>query len=122
MKLLICEDNNLSLKVMEHKLKRDGFEVVTASDGKIASSILREQKIDFLITDLHMPYVSGLDLIKLVRDKLKQNIPIIMISIDSFDENILMAFEMGADDYITKPFDSQELSVRVKHQLFKYQK
>ncbi len=114
MKVLIVEDDSMTRKALEHRMKIDGYEVVSAPDGKQALEILQKENIDLLLTDLHMPNFSGLDLIKFVRSNLKLNIPIIMVTRVGLEETVLSAFELGADDYITKPFSPDELSLRVK--------
>ncbi|NJK97932.1 MAG: response regulator transcription factor, partial [Bacteroidales bacterium] len=97
MKILICEDDTMTLKALEHKLKKDGYEIISAKDGKSASEILSEQSdIDLLLTDLHMPVLSGLELISFVRGKLKSNMPIVMLTRVGLEETVLQAFELGA--------------------------
>jgi two-component system response regulator VicR len=114
MKVLVVEDDSMTRKALEHRLKIDGYNVVTASDGKQAVDILTKDSFDIILTDLHMPLFSGLDLIKYVRNDLKKNIPILMVTRVGLEETVLTAFELGADDYITKPFSPDELSLRVK--------
>ncbi|HEX3009061.1 MAG TPA: response regulator transcription factor [Bacteroidales bacterium] len=120
MKILICEDDTLTLKALEHKLKKDGYTIISAQDGKTACDMLSElNDIDLLLTDLHMPVLSGLELINFVRGNLKSNMPIIMLSRVGLEETVLQAFELGADDYITKPFNPDELTLRIKRLLIK---
>jgi two-component system, OmpR family, response regulator VicR len=121
MNILVCDDDILTLKTVEYKLKKEGYRVLTAIDGAEGSRILRENDngIDFLITDQHMPYFSGIELINLVRNELKLDIPIIMLTRVSIDEIRTQAFEMGADDYITKPFSPDALTFKVKHVLMR---
>ncbi len=120
MKILICEDDTMTLKALEHKLKKEGYEIISAKDGKSACDILSEQKdIDLLLTDLHMPVLSGLELISFLRGKLQSNMPIVMLTRVGLEETVLQAFELGADDYITKPFNPDELALRIKRLLLK---
>lgn len=120
MKILICEDDTMTLKALEHKLKKEGYNVVSAQDGKSACDILKAQHdIDLLLTDLHMPLLSGLELINFVRGDLKSHLPIIMLTRVGLEETVLHAFELGADDYITKPFNPEELALRIKRLLLK---
>ena len=120
MKILICEDDLMTLKALEHKLKNEGYETITALDGKQAIDILNSNPaIDLLLTDLHMPLTSGLELITHVRNVLKSNIPIVMLTRVGLEDTVLHAFELGADDYITKPFSPDELSLRIKRLLIK---
>lgn len=120
MKILVCEDDTMTLKALEHRLKKEGYTVITAADGKKAAEILStDTDIDLLLTDLHMPMLGGLELISLVRSNLKSNLPIIMLTRVGLEETVLHAFELGADDYITKPFNPDELALRIKRLLIK---
>jgi DNA-binding response OmpR family regulator len=120
MKILICEDDTMTLKALEHKLKKEGYEIIAAKDGKSACDLLSElTDIDLLLTDLHMPVLSGLELINFVRGKLQSNMPIVMLTRVGLEETVLQAFELGADDYITKPFNPDELALRIKRLLLK---
>ena len=114
MKVLIVEDDSMTRKALEHRLKMDGFDVFSAIDGKQGAEKIKDNGFDIVLTDLHMPNFSGLDLIKYIRNDLKSNIPIIMVTRVGLEETVLTAFELGADDYITKPFSPDELSLRVK--------
>lgn len=120
MKILICEDDLMTLKALEHKLKNEGYETITVHDGKQAIDLLKSQKdIDLLLTDLHMPQISGLELISYVRNEMKSHMPIVMLTRVGLEDTVLHAFELGADDYITKPFSPEELSLRIKRLLLK---
>lgn len=120
MKILVCEDDTMTLKALEHRLKKEGYTIVTAQDGKQAAEILtKNEDIDLLLTDLHMPMLGGLELISLVRSNLKRNLPIIMLTRVGLEETVLHAFELGADDYITKPFNPDELALRIKRLLIR---
>jgi two-component system, OmpR family, response regulator VicR len=118
-KILICEDDTMTLMALEHRLIQEGYEVSTAANGTEAKELLKTGTIGFLLTDLHMPGVTGLDLIEYVRNDLKLNIPIIMLTRVGSEEIILKSFELGADDYITKPFSPTELSLRIKKAIMK---
>jgi two-component system, OmpR family, response regulator VicR len=120
MKILICEDDLMTLKALEHKLKNEGYKTITALDGKQAIELLNTDKnIDLLLTDLHMPIISGLELITHVRNEMKSNMPIVMLTRVGLEDTVLHAFELGADDYITKPFSPEELSLRIKRLVLK---
>ena len=120
MKILICEDDLMTLKALEHKLKNDGYDTITALDGKKAIDILSSNsEIDLLLTDLHMPLISGLELITHVRNEMKSNMPIVMLTRVGLEDTVFHAFELGADDYITKPFSPEELSLCIKRLLLK---
>jgi DNA-binding response OmpR family regulator len=119
MKVLICEDDNLTLQALEHSIRIEGYETITARDGLEAKKILGNIKVDLLVTDLHMPNIDGLQLIQYIRNDLKRTFPIIMLTRVGSDDTVLKAFEHGADDYITKPFSPKELSIRIKKALMR---
>lgn len=117
MKILVAEDEEIMLSVIEAKLKNEGFEVVCAADGREALKILENYSPDIIITDILMPYTSGLELISIVKSDLNKKIPIIVLSGLGQESTVMEAFQLGADDFITKPFNPSELSVRVKRLL-----
>lgn len=119
MKILVCEDNSMIIRAIEYKLMQEGFDVTLAGTGEDAIDILKNNKIDLLITDLILPQLSGMDLIKKIRQELKLSLPIIVLSKIGSEETIMEAFDNGADDYVVKPFSPNELSVRVKRLLKK---
>lgn len=117
MKILVAEDEPLVLMSIEQKLKNEGFEVVGAPDGREALKLLENYAADIIITDILMPYVSGLELISIVKSNGKKKIPIIVLSGLGQENTVMEAFQLGADDFITKPFNPTELTVRVKRLL-----
>lgn len=116
MKILVAEDEELLLMAIEAKLRKDGFEVVCAADGLQALKILESYVPDIIITDILMPNTSGLELISIVKSKFSK-VPIIVLSGLGQEDTVMEAFQLGADDFITKPFNHVELSVRVKRLL-----
>lgn len=119
MKALVCEDDEMVLKMVEFRLQKEGFDVHLATDGKEAIDKIRREKPDVIITDIMMPYLTGLEIIHQVRKELHCNTPIIIVSSIGLEKTVLEAFHLGADDFITKPFSPNELSVRVKKLLMK---
>jgi DNA-binding response OmpR family regulator len=119
MKILVCEDDYMVIKAIEHKLTREGYEVDIANDGRMASEKLKSQEYDLVITDLLMPFTGGLELINLLKNDMKKATPIIVLSKVGNEDTIIEAFKLGADDYLTKPFSPNELSIRVKRFLIK---
>lgn len=117
MKILVAEDEPLMLMAIEAKLKNEGFEVRGAADGREALKILENYAPDIIITDILMPYTSGLELISIVKSGGNKKIPIIVLSGLGQEDTVMEAFQLGADDFITKPFNPTELSVRVKRLL-----
>jgi two-component system, OmpR family, response regulator VicR len=114
MKILVAEDEAIMLKMIDFRLRRDGHEVLLAEDGRKALEQIETFFPDLVITDIMMPYVSGLEIIGTVRKRQHKRIPIIILSAMGQEDVVLQAFQLGADDYITKPFSPNELSVRVK--------
>ena len=119
MKILIAEDDEMMLKTMEFKLIREGYEVITCLNGNDALDKIVLENPDLILSDIEMPFASGLDIVNKVKVELKLNIPIIILSSLGLEKTVLKAFELGADDYITKPFSPNELIVRIKRLLLK---
>jgi len=117
MKILIAEDEEMMLKTMEFKLKKEGFQVVACSNGEEAMEKIVSENPDIIVTDIRMPFVTGLDIVRRVKVELKLNIPIIVLSAVGLEKTVLEAFDLGADDFITKPFSPNELIVRVRRLL-----
>ncbi|WP_207421229.1 response regulator transcription factor [Desertivirga brevis] len=116
MKILIAEDDLLMLKTLEYRLKKDGHQVICSKDGMEALEKIEENSPDLIITDIMMPYSSGLEIAGAVRQK--SNTPIIVLSGMGQENVVLEAFKLGVDDYITKPFSPNELIVRVRRFMF----
>jgi DNA-binding response OmpR family regulator len=114
MKILVAEDEPIMLKTIELRLKKDGYEVIAVSDGREALKQIRENTPDLLITDIMMPYSSGLELVGAVKQELSTPIPVIILSAMGQEDVVVKAFKLGADDFLNKPFSPNELSLRVK--------
>jgi DNA-binding response OmpR family regulator len=110
MRILVCEDEILTLKTIEFALKREGHEVIEASDGDQGKKILQEEKVDLLITDINLPYAKGLELLRFINTHLEPRVPVIIVSGITLDETKDHALELGAIGYLTKPFDPAELA------------
>lgn len=112
-KVLVAEDEKAILLGLEENLKYAGYEVLSAEDGPTALRLGLEEKPDLLLLDIMLPGMSGYDVCRKLRDE-GAEMPIIMLTArqDEFDK--LHGFEMGADDYVTKPFSIKELLARVK--------
>ena len=114
-RILICDDDSMTIRTLEFQFKRDGFEVIKTVNGREASKILDEDdKIDLLIVDQYMPMMNGLELVTYVRTILQRDIPIIVVSRVNVEDSKNVAIELGANAYITKPFVLDELSTKVK--------
>ena len=116
-KLLLAEDDHMLASLLKYRLQREGYEVILEYDGKSVKKKLEGEIPDVVISDIMMPYFSGIELVDHVRNTLKSDVPIILISAASNDENIVSAFEMGANDFISKPVSPSELLVRVSREI-----
>lgn len=117
MNILICEDEEILLTALEFRMRKVGFEVILAKDGCAAWEKIEQLNIDLVVADLLMPRLTGLELIKKVRENGYDQLPIIVISPLEHEEEILEAFRLGANDFVAKPFKPAELVLRIK-QLF----
>jgi DNA-binding response OmpR family regulator len=120
MRILIAEDEPLILMALERHLKKEGFEVIITADGREALFVLENHSPDLIITDILMPFTSGLELIGIVKSNPGKKIPVIVLSALGQEKTVMEAFQLGADDFITKPFNPAELSMRVKRLLKLY--
>lgn len=115
LKVLIVEDEKALAEILEYNFKKEGYAVDTASDGEIALDKIIFKAPDLVILDWMLPKLSGIELCKKVRSNKKiKNIPIIMLTARGEEEDRLKGLEMGADDYVTKPFSINELLARAK--------
>lgn len=111
-RILVVEDEPSLAEVVSLYLKRAGYQVQIASDGKQAMNILEKQIPDFVVLDLMLPEIDGLSLTRWLRDR--SNVPIIMVTARREEIDRIAGLEMGADDYVVKPFSPQELVSRVR--------
>ena len=111
-RILVVEDEASIAEVVSLYLKRAGYSVQIASDGRQATTIFQNQKPDFVILDLMLPHMDGLSLTRWLRDR--SNVPIIMLTARREEIDRIAGLEMGADDYVVKPFSPQELVSRVR--------
>ena len=111
-RILVVEDEPSLAEVVSLYLKRAGFQVQIASDGKQAMNILERQLPDFVILDLMLPEVDGLSITRWLRDR--SDVPIIMVTARREEIDRITGLELGADDYVVKPFSPQELVSRVR--------
>jgi DNA-binding response OmpR family regulator len=116
--ILIVDDNPQNLQVLANLLKEEKYEIEFAINGKATLDWLKNRKFDLVLLDINMPGMNGFEVCRRIRsDKETQDIPIIFLSAESERESILKGFEVGAQDFVIKPFDSRELLARVKTQL-----
>lgn len=113
-RILLAEDERLILETIAMNLSREGYEVIKAVDGSDCLSKLETHEVDLLITDIHMPVLTGLEVVSKLKNSDKKEIPIIILSSNGAEESVLKAFDMGVDDYMVKPVSLSEMNVRVK--------
>jgi DNA-binding response OmpR family regulator len=111
-KILLVDDEPEILEICRDYLKASGYDVVTAKDGAQGLSLFRREKPDLIVLDLMLPEMDGLDLCRAIRRE--SNVPIIMLTARVEETDKLVGLELGADDYMTKPFSPRELVARVK--------
>ena len=115
LRVLIVEDEKALAEILEYNFKKEGYVVDTASDGEIALDKIIFKAPDLIILDWMLPKLSGIEICRKVRSTKKvKNIPIIMLTARGEEEDRLKGLEMGADDYVTKPFSINELLARAK--------
>ena len=116
-KILLAEDNSILSLLLKFKLEKEGYKLFMAKNGKEAIEIIEEHDPEMILTDIMMPFVSGLEVISHVRNKLDLKTPIIVFSSAGQEEMVLNAFNLGATDFMSKPFSPNELSIRIKRLL-----
>lgn len=120
MKILLVEDDNTIALGLEYSLQQEGYTVILGHDVASGKKALQEYKFDLCILDLTLPDGNGYELCRLAREK--WDLPVIILTACDEEVNVVMGLELGADDYITKPFRIRELMARIKTVLRRYQK
>lgn len=114
-KILIVDDENDIIELLSYNLGKEGFDVSSASDGEEALKKIRNETFDLAVLDLMLPGLQGIELCRILRNDPKtESLPIIMLTAKVEELDRILGLEMGADDYITKPFSPRELVSRVK--------
>lgn len=121
MKILIVEDDEIMLTLIKHQLTKEGYSINANLDARKALQSMETFKPDLIITDIVMPFTSGLELIGIVRSS-GIKIPILVLSAMDEEATVLEALSLGADDFIIKPFNTTEFSMRVKRLLAQQKK
>lgn len=111
MNLLLVDDEKLLVKGLSASLRKEGFQVYAAYDGKAALDILKSEKIDIVLLDIMIPGMDGISLLKKVRETM--DIPVIMLTAKDDYADMVLGLELGADDYVTKPFNTRVLVARI---------
>ena len=117
-KILVCDDDREIVEAIDIYLTQEGHQVLKAYDGEEALKVLKDQEVDLLVIDVMMPRLDGIRATLKIREE--NNIPIIILSAKSEDADKILGLNVGADDYVTKPFNPLELVARVKSQLRRY--
>ncbi|MGP5431407.1 response regulator transcription factor [Enterococcus malodoratus] len=116
--ILVADDEQGIIDFVTLYLEKDGYQVITASDGAQAWACIQQEKIDLAILDIMMPKMNGYQLIKRIRAE--KNMPIIFLTAKDASADKVLGLDIGADDYVTKPFDPLELVARVSAQLRRF--
>ncbi|MCQ2978667.1 MAG: response regulator YycF [Clostridia bacterium] len=111
-KVLVVDDEQSIVDILEFNLKKEGYEVICAFDGEEGLSKAQNEKPDLILLDIMMPKLDGIEVCKRVRQT--SNVPILMLTARAEEVDKVLGLELGADDYITKPFSVRELMARVK--------
>lgn len=117
-KILVAEDDKDIAEFIKLYLENEGYEVVLAGDGLLAYEETQREKIDLAVVDIMLPQMNGYDLIKKIREG--SNIPIVILSAKNLDSDKILGLDLGADDYLTKPFNPLELIARIKSNIRRY--
>lgn len=117
MQILVVDDFSTMRRIITNVLRQLGFDnIVEAEDGAKALHILESESVEFVITDWNMPQMSGLDLLKAIRandNASKKDIPVLMVTAEALQENIVLAAKEGVNNYIIKPFDAKTLADKI---------
>lgn len=116
-KIILAEDNSTLSLLLKFRLEKEGYHLLVAMDGKEAIELIEQHDPELILTDIMMPFISGLEVISHVRNKLNKQTPIIVFSAAGQEEMVLKAFNLGANDFMGKPFSPNELVIRVKRLL-----
>ncbi len=111
-KVLVVDDDVKTVELVKLYLNRDGYRVLTAYDGNEALKLARENQPDLIVLDLMLPGINGLEICRILRGE--SDVPIIMLTALTTDDDRLKGLDIGADDYVTKPFSPRELAARVR--------
>ena len=109
-RILICDDEPFVVRLLQVHFERNNFDVVTAADGREALTYLEAEIPDACLLDVMMPYVSGLEVLTKIRQNPKtENLPVVLLTVKAQDDDVFDAYNRGADMYLTKPFDPEEI-------------
>ncbi len=112
MKVLVADDDQELVELLRYAFKRDGHRIVTAFDGATALQLFQVEKPDLVLLDVNMPKQTGIEVLRELRRRSK--VPVLMLTVQSDEDSVVSALELGADDYVTKPFRPRELRARAR--------
>lgn len=113
--VLVADDDEMFRELVTEILTQGGYSVVRAEDGQAAWDAMQRKKVDIAVLDLNMPRMDGLELTRKIRDDVKyKDLPVLLLTVRAMVEDQVSGYDRGADDYLTKPFDSKMLLARVK--------
>lgn len=113
MLILVAEDDELILRTIEHKLVKEGYTIILTRNGRDAIEKISAMEIDLVVTDIMMPFASGIEILVAIQTTGKK-IPVIVLSSMGQEEVVIDAFDLGASDFMVKPFSPNELLLRIK--------
>ena len=114
-RILVADDDPVAARFVASLLLDKGYEVLVAADGQDAHDVALRLKPDLIVSDLVMPYRDGFELLRMVRAEPRiASVPVVILSMKDREEDIVRGLEMGADDYVVKPFNARELCARVR--------
>ena len=113
-KILLVEDDPAILEGLSALLNEESYETITADDAEKGLALALKESPDLIVLDIMLPKMNGLDLIQILRNREKSNVPVIMLTSRKEEIDKVMGLEFGADDYVTKPFSTRELLARIK--------
>ncbi|HZT09213.1 MAG TPA: response regulator transcription factor [Chloroflexota bacterium] len=119
MQILVVDDEPSLVQTIAYALRKEGYEVVTAADGAVGLEIVRQSQPNLIVLDLMLPGVDGLEVCRRIRRV--SSVPIIMLTARAEEVDRVIGLEVGADDYLTKPFSVRELVARIRAQLRRYE-
>jgi len=119
MGILICEDNKLAMKTLSVILEREGYKTETAADGNEAIMLIQKNIYDLILVDIHLPYHSGLELVRYLRSDLKKKTPVLSVTAFSDPQMQKQAGELGINGYVVKPFNPSDIIRQIREILKK---
>ena len=117
-KIAVIEDNKTNIKLIRYQLEAEGFDIHVEETGNAGLKMIKIQKPDMIILDIGLPDIDGFEICKRIRnDAITKNYPIIMLTARGEDRDKIEGLSLGADDYVTKPYNAEELILRIKNLL-----